>query len=100
MNKIEEHIYYIKLFDLYGNLLNKREKEIFNLFYEEDLSLQEIANIREVSKSSIGSAITTINKKLENYESNLGFYKKVSELKKLINDIDNKEIKERFKKIL
>ena len=100
MNRTEEYIYYNALFDIYGNLLNERESEIYRLFYEEDLSLQEIADNRSVSKSAIGSAIKTINEKLENYESILHFLKKKKEIKKIIEEIENEKVKEKIQKIL
>ena len=93
MNRTEEMFHYNELFDIYGNLLNEREKEIFNLFYEEDLSLQEIANERGVSKSAIGNTIKTINKKLDNFETKLGFLNKINILEKLIDKIDNLDLK-------
>lgn len=99
MNRTEEYIYYNKLFDTYGNLLNEREKEIFILFYEEDLSLQEIANVRKVSKSAIGSAITTINKKLDAYEKKLGFLKKLKIMESLVDEINDKALQNKMKKI-
>jgi hypothetical protein len=86
MDRTEEYIKYNNLFDLYGNLLTENEKEIFILFYEEDLSLQEIASERGVSKSFIGKTIKTINNKLENYEKELKFYEKIIKLKLEIND--------------
>ena len=67
MTREEEYIYYNNLFDIYGELLTAREQEIFNLFYEEDLSLGEIATHSNVSKSSIGKNIKVINQKLEKY---------------------------------
>ncbi len=100
MNRTEEYIYYNELFDIYGNLLNEREKEIYELFYEEDLSLQEIADSRQVSKSAIGNAIKIINEKLENYENNLQFLNKKKELQRFIEKIEEKEIKEKLQKIL
>jgi len=100
VNRTEEYIYYNALFDIYGNLLNERESEIYRLFYEEDLSLQEIADNRSVSKSAIGSAIKTINEKLENYESILQFLKKKKEIEKIIEEIENKKVKEKIQKIL
>ena len=98
MNRTEEYIYYNELFDLYGSLLNEREKEIFTLFYEEDLSLQEIADERGVSKSAIGSAIMTINKKLDIYEEKLGFLKKINLFNTLVEKIENDSLKEKLKK--
>lgn len=100
MNRTEEMFHYNELFDIYGNLLNEREKEIFNLFYEEDLSLQEIANERGVSKSAIGNTIKTINKKLDNFETKLGFLNKINILEKLIDKIDNLDLKNDIKKFL
>lgn len=99
MNRTEEYIYYNKLFDLYGNLLNEREKEIFSLFYEEDLSLQEIADVRSVSKSAIGNAITTINNKLNTYEEKLGFLNKTNKLKTLLEKIEDKELQDKMKRV-
>lgn len=100
MNRTEEYIHYNKLFDMYGNLLNEREKEIFALFYEEDLSLQEIADERSVSKSAIGNTITTINHKLDTYEEKLGFLNKINDLETLVKKIENKDLKEKIEKII
>lgn len=100
MTRTEECVYYNKLFDIYGNLLNERESEIYKLFYEEDLSLQEIADNRGVSKSAIGNTIKTINKKLESYENKLEFLKKKKEIQKIVQDIDKKTIQEKILHIL
>ena len=100
MNRTEEYIHYNQLFDIYGNLLNEREKEIFSLFYEEDLSLQEIADLRSVSKSAIGNTITTINNKLDTYEEKLEFLKKINDLELLAEDIKEEKVKEKLKKII
>ena len=100
MDKVLNHVYFNNLFDLYGNLLNIREKEIFNLFYEEDLSLQEIANLKNVSKSSVGKTIQVINKKLENYESKLGFLTKFDKLKKHTSCIKDENLRKKITKII
>ncbi len=100
MKREEKLIYYNNLYDIYGSLLNEREKEIFNLFYEEDLSMQEIADVRSVSKSAIGSAIKTINKKLDDYEEKLKIFKLKNNLKKELLNIENKNIRERITKII
>lgn len=100
MNRTEEYIHYNKLFDIYGNLLNEREKEIFALFYEEDLSLQEIADVRSVSKSAIGNTITTINHKLDIYEEKLGFLKKINDLETFVEKIEDKELQENIRKAM
>lgn len=98
MNREEEYIYYNNLFDIYGSLLTDKEKEIYKLFYEEDLSLSEIALNLNISKSAIGKTIKTINQKLENYENNLKFFNKKEKIKKII--INNKDIYEKIMDIL
>lgn len=97
MDKTSECIYYNELFDLYGNLLNDREKEIFTLFYEEDLSLQEIADERGISKSAIGKTIQIVVRKLEDYESKLHFFTKLEKVKTLLK---NKEESEKIIEIM
>ncbi len=91
MKQVENHIYYNALFDIYGELLTEREKEIFTLSSIEDLSLQEIADIKEVSKTAIGKTISTIHKKLDYYEEKLHFYKKKENILKLIEEETLKE---------
>ena len=95
-----KYIHYNNLFDVYGNLLNDREKEIFRLFYEEDLSLQEIAYLRKVSKSAIGSAIKIVEKKLEDYENKLLFLEKINILKDYLKDINDDNLRKRLENIL
>ena len=99
MEKAQEYIYYNDLYDIYGSLLNEREQEIFTLFYKEDLSLQEIAFRRNISKSAVGKAIQTIHKKLNDYEDKLYFYEREKKLKEiLVSKKDNliEEIKKIF----
>lgn len=107
MDRALEFVRFNNLFDLYGNLLNEREQEIFKLFYEEDLSLQEIADQRKVSKSAIGSAIQIINKKLEDFEQKLGFLKKEKEylekvalIKEELYNVNDVDFRKKIAKIL
>ncbi len=100
MKEVENHIYYNLLFDIYGDLLNDREKEIFTLSVVEDLSLQEIADIKGVSKTAIGTALSTIHKKLDHYEETLHFYEKEQALLKLAEEIKEEKIKEKIQQIL
>ncbi len=96
MKKLENHVYYNLLFDIYGNLLNEREKEIFTLSSIEDLSLQEIADIKRVSKTAIGTALTTIHKKLDHYEEILQILKKEEAILKIVEEIKDEKVKEKI----
>ena len=100
MDRTLEYIHYNDLYDLYGNLLNEREKEIFSLFYEEDLSLQEIADERNVSKSAIGKTIQIVAKKLDDYEDKLHFLEKISKVEQELEKLNNKNIQEKIIEIM
>ena len=45
------------LFDFYGDLLTERQKEFFDLYYNEDLSLAEIAENYGISRQGVRDVI-------------------------------------------
>ena len=44
------------LFDFYGELLTDRQKEFYDLYYNEDLSLSEIAENYGISRQGVTSS--------------------------------------------
>ena len=52
--------------------MNGEEKD---LYFNENLSLSEISNLKNVSKSYVGKIINESEKKLDYYENNIGYYK-------------------------
>ena len=54
---MENREYLNSLFDIYAYLLTKTEQETFEDYYMEDLSLQEIADNKNISKSSVGKTL-------------------------------------------
>ena len=97
---MEEFVYYNNLYDIYGDLLTENEKACFIDYYQENFSLGEIAENKNVSRSAIGKTIKTVTDKLNYYEEKLHIYKKNEKLNEClsINDID--KIKERIKRII
>ena len=45
------------LFDFYGDLLTDRQKEFYDLYYNEDLSLAEIAENYGISRQGVRDVI-------------------------------------------
>ena len=57
-----DRIYLNELFDYYNVLLTKKEQDIFIDHYEDDLSLQEIADNLNISKSAVGKTLKIVEK--------------------------------------
>ncbi len=79
-----DRIYLNELFDYYNVLLTKKEQDIFIDHYEDDLSLQEIADNLNISKSAVGKTLKIVEKKLIEYEQKLELNKKSTEINRIL----------------
>ena len=59
---MKDFVYYNNLFDIYGDLLTDNERDNFRDYYQEDLSLSEIAGEKNVSRSAIQKTIKNVKK--------------------------------------
>lgn len=96
---MEKYVYYGMLFDIYQGLLKDNNKEIFKWYYDENLTLQEIADNLGVSKSYIGRIIKNTEKKLDELESKLHIYENKGKIKDVLELNDINKIKEVLKEI-
>ena len=96
---MEKYVYYGMLFDIYQGLLKDSNKEIFKWYYDENLTLQEIADNLGVSKSYIGRIIKNTEKKLDELESKLHIYENKGKIKDVLKLNDINKIKEVLKEI-
>jgi len=60
------------LFDFYGELLTKKQRDYFDLHYNEDLSLHEIAEQNEVSRQAVWDIIRRAEQLMQNAEDKIG----------------------------
>ena len=60
------------LFDFYGELLTERQREFFDLYYNEDLSLGEIAAEAGISRQGVHDLLTRAAHRLLDMEEKLG----------------------------
>lgn len=81
------------LLDVYGGLLTKKQYEAMDLYYNEDLSLMEIATHFQVSRQGIHENIKQGTENLIKYEKELKICEKAEKTEKISNDI-KKLIKE------
>ena len=84
---MEKIVKVAQLFDIYGSLLNDKQKDVINCYYNEDLSLQEIADNNNKSKQAISEMITRSVDKLFEFEDELSLLKKKEELKDALTSI-------------
>ncbi|MFY0542831.1 putative DNA-binding protein [Brevibacillus sp. H7] len=59
------------LFDFYASLLKGKQREYLELYYLDDLSLGEIAEMHEVSRQAVYDHIKRAEKQLFEYEEKL-----------------------------
>ena len=62
----------ILLFDYYGDLLTDRQKTCFDMHYNQDLSLSEIAQELSISRQAVHDTLTRTEQLLKNMEAKTG----------------------------
>lgn len=72
------------LCDLYGKLLTEKQFEFLDDYYNNDLSLSEIAENNNITRQAVRDNIKKGEKKLFEYEDKLLFMKKIENQEKLI----------------
>lgn len=68
------------LFDFYGEILTEKQREIFDLYYNEDLSLAEIAEHLGITRQGVRDSIVRSEEILRNFEAKLGLAEKYGRL--------------------
>jgi predicted DNA-binding protein YlxM (UPF0122 family) len=81
---------YSLLYDFYGSLLTERQREVFDLYHEENFSLSEIAERLGVSRQAIHISLGKARQELEEYEEKLGLIAKHAEYEKVLDEIESK----------
>jgi len=61
------------LFDYYGDVLTEKQHELFDLYYNEDLSLAEISEHLGITRQGVRDGIVRAEEILTDLESKLGF---------------------------
>ena len=85
MNEILEQAL---LYDFYGELLTPHQKEIYEQFVLDDLSLGEIAQDAGISRQGVHDLVKRCQKSLEGYEAKLHLVEKFLSVKEKVAQID------------
>ena len=95
----EDRAYISRLVDIYGSALSARQRDVVDLYYNEDLSLAEISENCGITRQGVRDAIRHGVETLVSLESALGFHKKSERIALLVSDIQNCEDIGRAKEI-
>lgn len=75
------------LYDLYGGLLTEKQQDVFDLYYQCDLSLGEIAAEQNISRTAVHDLIKRTEHLLEKYEEKLHLAQRASEQKQILEQL-------------
>ena len=77
------------LYDFYGDLLTERQKEFYDLYYNEDLSLAEIAENSGITRQGVRDVIVRAEAFLTEIEDKTGIIKRFLAMQKEIEQVES-----------
>ena len=93
---MKEKIEQAYLYDFYGELLNEHQRQIYEDYIFNDLSLAEIASEEGISRQGVHDMIKRCTKALEGYEKKLHLVEKFKSAKAKVERI--RSLTEKFHK--
>ena len=90
VNEIDNLAYESLLYDFYGALLTDKQREIMELYHEENYSIVEIASELKVSKQAVYDSLKKSESILSNYEDKLGLMRSLVNTRDTIEEIDSR----------
>ena len=87
---MDEAFFRTMLFDFYGELLTDKQREYFDLHYNEDLSLSEIAAGEGISRQGVWDIIRRAEETLRRFESRTGLVARFARERQLLDALEEK----------
>lgn len=85
------------LYDFYGELLTEKQKQVYEMHYQNDLSLSEIGEELSISRQAVRDQLKRTEKILRDYEEKLQLIsrfqaqkKAVQEMKRIMEGLEQK----------
>ena len=87
---MDEAYFRTMLFDFFGELLTDKQKEYFDLHYNNDLSLAEIAESEGVTRQAVWDIIRRAEESLRRYEASTGLVARFTRERELLDGLEAK----------
>lgn len=84
---MEKNIEVSLLFDFYGELLKPSGRKAIDLYYNEDLSLAEIADQTGITRQGVRDSIKRCEQQLFDFEKKLGLFRRFGLLENGLDEI-------------
>ncbi len=79
---------FVLLLDCYGSLLTDRQYSLLDGYYNEDLSLAELAEPLGISRQAVHDSIRRGERQLEAFEAQMGIAKRLRQYRALFTEIE------------
>lgn len=76
------------LFDFYGALLTEKQRDIFAMYYDEDLSLGEIAENEGITRQGVRDALVRAENTLRDTERKLGLRERYGRMESVLDALE------------
>lgn len=101
---MEKGIQVSMLLELYGKLLTEKQADTVDLYYNQNLSLSEIAEELNITRQGVRKNLVYAEEKLFDFEEKLCFLKQKLVQNEIINEVINKieddVLKDKLSKLL
>ena len=79
---------FVLLLDCYGSLLTERQRALLEGYYDEDLSLAELAEPLGISRQAVHDSIRRGERQLEQLEAQMGIAARLKAARALFSEIE------------
>lgn len=101
---MEKNIHISMLLEIYGKLLTEKQYDVIDLYYNQNLSLSEIAEEENITRQGVRKNLVDAENKLFDYEEKLLILKQKQQreeiVKELIKETEDVSFKEKLQKLL
>lgn len=101
---MEKSVKISMLLEMYGKLLTEKQADTVDLYYNQNLSLSEIAEELNITRQGVRKNLVYAEEKLFDFEEKLCFLKQKLEQNEIINEVINKieddVLKDKLSKLL